>query len=434
MLHMTTNAPQTCGTGLRSCGTGFRLCGTGFQPVKITGCKPVPHVLHRSKNRSLTVAALWVRRMRNRSLTVTALFGALMLVGCATPAGIIFPPINPPVVWPGPPEQPRIRLVGTIAGSDDLRAARSAGEAFGTVLRGPRPPIRLSTPNGIAVRGGSVIAIADTQGGVVHVLDLSRRSHVSISGFGKKESERFLAPVGVAWADGDLLVSDAGRREVLRFDDQGRFLGRFGEGHLERPVGVVHLPGRDRIVVVDGGGHHLDVFSGSGEWIETIGRRGTGPGEFNFPTHITADGSHLIVADSGNFRVQRIELDGTVVGIIGEKGDAAGDFALPKGVALDSEGHLYVVDAQFENVQIFDRTGQLLLAFGSEGDGPGQFALPAGLTIDAQDRIWIADTGNRRIQVFQYIKNSDNTCGTGFQPVEVTGYKPVPHEESRTAS
>lgn len=335
---------------------------------------------------------------------LSALLAASALSGgCGRPQGVLFPAVDPPRVWPSPPDTPRIKWLGVLSGSDDLKAARSGGEVFANVLRGPRRAIRFSGPHALAVREPGLLAVADGTGAAVHIVDLENRTHVLVSGFGE---ERFAVPVGVAWADGRLFVTDAGRREVIELDTDGRFVRSFGRDTLRRPVGITYSSARRHLYVVDGDEHQVKVFDLTGVMTKSLGRRGTMPGEFNFPSHICAAGDRLLVADSGNFRVQLLNLDGESLKVIGKKGDGAGDFALPKGVAFDSEGHIYVIDAQFENIQIFDSNGQLLMAFGEEGGGIGAFSLPAGLMIDDMNRIWAADSGNRRIQVFSYLRTS----------------------------
>lgn len=325
------------------------------------------------------------------------------MVGCARPKGILFEPIDPPRVWPAPPEQARIRLIGAISDSEDLKAAKSGGEVLMGVLRGPRPPIRLSGPHSVAIREPNVLAVADTKLAAAHVIDLEERTHLTVYGW---DEERLASPVGVTWCGRRLFVTDAKRHEVIELDDQGKFRNRFGEDDLVRPVGIAYVPQRKQLYVVDGGAHQLKVFELDGRMIAAVGGPGTEPGRFNYPTHLCASGGRLLVADSGNFRVQILDLDGGSIGVFGQKGDGAGDFALPKGVAFDSDGHVYVVDAHFENVQVFDSEGQLLLAFGQEGRKLGRFWLPAGLAIDSKDRIWVADSGNRRLQVFEYLRSA----------------------------
>jgi len=324
-------------------------------------------------------------------------------LGCATPQGCLFAPVDTPRVWPAPPDLPRIKYVGQIASSSDLHAGRSAKEGFLAAMRGPRPPIKFSSPQALAVDHGNLLAVADAAGGAVHVVDLKNRTHVVSLG---SASHRLGTPLGVAWAGGLLFVTDAQRSEVAVFNTSGRLLRTFGQDDLKRPVGIAYLPDRKELVVVDGGHHRLVVYGLDGSRVRQIGQRGSDPGSFNFPTHIGQARGMLLVADSGNFRVQILDEEGRWIRTIGQKGDGAGDFALPKGVAFDGEGHIYVVDAQFENVQVFDMQGRLLMAFGEEGRGIGQFWLPAGLSIDAEDRIWVADSGNRRVAVLQYLGSS----------------------------
>jgi len=293
--------------------------------------------------------------------------------------------------------------VGTISDSRDLKAGVSGREVFMAALRGARPPITFTSPQGVAFAPPGRLAVADSGGGAVHVIDLQGRTHEVVFGF---ENERFGAPVGVAWVDERLYVTDAERDEVIVMDGTGRWIERFGHDVLDRPVGIAYAKATGRLYVVNGNRHEVVVFDVNGHVVDTIGHRGLEPGTFNWPSHLCVRGDRLYVTDSGNFRVQVFDLNGTFMATIGQRGNAAGDLALPKGVAVDSAGHVYVVDARFENVQIFDEKGRLLLAFGSEGRQPGRFWLPAGIAIDASDRVWIADGGNRRIQVFEYLRAS----------------------------
>jgi len=345
----------------------------------------------------------WVVGRRKHTLVAIGLLVLSIAAGCGRPQGILFPAVEPPRVWPPAPDVPRIRFIGELSDSGDLKAARSGMEVVKAAFRGPRPPIAFSNPHGVAISRKGLIAVADGGGQAVHVVDPERRTHRLISGFGE---ERFGSPVGVAWVGGRLFVTDAVRHEVIELGPLGEFRQRFGDDQLTWPVGIAYASERDQLYVVDGRSHRLAVFTTSGELVKTLGERGPGAGEFNFPTHIASAGGRLLVADSGNFRVQVLDLNGNGITTIGQKGDGAGDLSLPKGVAFDSEGHIYIVDAHFENIQIFDESGQLLMAFGREGQGPGKFSLPAGLAVGPDDQIWVADSGNRRLQVFEYIRTS----------------------------
>lgn len=329
-----------------------------------------------------------------------------LLAGCGRPAGEIFAPVHPPVVWPLPPEAARVRYVGQIHGGEDLKPARTGWQVLKESLNNEsHRSSKISRPHALAVGEDDRVYVVDTGAACLHVFDLVARTHVRVESAGEA---MLRSPVGVAIAGSSVYVSDAALGDVIEYDRNGHFRRRL-RLELERPGGIAYCPEADRLYVVETGAHRCAVLSrdeAGGEWsiAFTFGQRGMAPGTFNFPTHIVYHRLlGLVVSDTLNFRVQRFSIDGEFVAEFGSKGDGAGDFSLPKGVAVDSRGRLFVVDAHFENVQVFDPDGRLLLAFGEEGDGLGQFAIPAGVTIDHRDRIWVADAYNRRLQVFSCV-------------------------------
>ena len=113
--------------------------------------------------------------------------------------------------------------------------------------------------------------------------------------------------------------------------------------------------------------HRVLVYSLQGKLLRTIGTRGTAPGQFNFPAHLTVDrDGNLFVVDTLNFRVQVFDPEGNVFRFFGEAGESLGKFARPKGVAVDRRGIVYVVDAEMANVQMFNDRSQLLMSFGGK--------------------------------------------------------------------
>ena len=80
--------------------------------------------------------------------------------------------------------------------------------------------------------------------------------------------------------------------------------------------------------------------------------------------------------------IKRYTLDGEYIDSIGSRGDGLGQFAKLKGIAVDSESNIYAVDASFDNVQMFNNEGKLLMAFGGHYEGPGGLIIPAKVMID----------------------------------------------------
>lgn len=340
------------------------------------------------------------RRCRWAVMTIRLAPAVLVLAtGCQRPPGPIFLEISPPIEWPPPPDQPRIRYVGELRGEVDL-GRRSAGwEAVQEVLAGPRAQVAFSRPVAVAV-AGDLVFVADTGLGVVHRLDLAARQYRVLRG---NPEDPLRVPISLALGDDRLVVADRGRGVVEIFAMNGDWQRTQRWPELTAPVAVAWDVGRRVFWLADAVAHACWSTSDLHALGLQFGGSGADLGQFNFPTalasHPTAG---LLVADAMNFRIQRFPANGPAAAF-GKKGNAAGDFSLPRGVAADGEGHIYVVDSQFENVQIFDVEGRLLMAFGEGGEGRGQFSLPSGVAIDARDRIWVADGGNHRVQVFQYL-------------------------------
>lgn len=327
------------------------------------------------------------------------------LSGCSRP-GVIFPTLEKPLVWPAPPEPPRIRYVGQLSTSADLKPAVNFGEAIGQALFGRRDIHALLSPLSVCTDGADRVFVADSNAQVIHCFNLNTRTYEQWTPGLQK---RFSQPVAVAWdPNGRLLVADSAASRLYAFDKSGTFLGEFGPDSLKRPCGIAVDTRGNRILVADSGLHQVIVLSPMGALLTAMGQRGTRLGEFNFPTNVAVDSrGRVYVSDSLNFRIQQFSPDLVPIRQIGRKGDSPGYFSEPKGIAIDSQDHLYVVDANFESVQLFDDQGRLLLDFGEEGTGPGEFWLPVGIFIDLHNRIWIADSYNRRIQVLDYLPQSN---------------------------
>jgi sugar lactone lactonase YvrE len=331
----------------------------------------------------------------------------ILFCGCATSELAIqdseFKIQEPNLVWPSPPQTPRIKYIGSISGPSDIGVKKSwLRKAMDAILGKEEAIEMLLRPYGVFAEPERIY-VTDPGFHILHVFDLREKKYFKIT---KAEKEGFISPIGVSVdKNGEIYLSDSILKRVFVFDKGGKYLGGIGSDELLlRPAGIAI--DEERLYVVDTHGHKIIVFSKKdGSFLFSFGKNGIQKGDFNYPTNIFIDKDGLLyITDSMNFRVQIFDRDGKFVSAFGRHGDGSGDFSKPKGIAVDSEGHIYVADAHFDNVQIFDREGRLLLGFGRTGRGRGEMILPAGIFIDNEDRIYVADSYNRRVKIFQFLK------------------------------
>jgi DNA-binding beta-propeller fold protein YncE len=328
----------------------------------------------------------------------------LVTVGCATATP---PPARPDYVWPLAPETPRIRYLETFASSEHWKAETRNWVKDAVLGPDGKNGSRMMKPYGVATDRQGRIYVSDTGLGQVWVFDTPAKQ---VRFIGNDGPTRLVTPAGVVVdAQGTVFVADTKLDRVFGFDQTGKVVMAIGQNdEFYSPSGLA-LDGRtSRLYVTDTGRHKVRVYdSRTGSFLFEFGTRGTGPAEFNFPTHVSFRHGRLYVTDTMNFRVQVLMPDGRFVRQYGAMGANFGQLARPKGVAVDSEGHVYVIDAAFGNFQIFDPEGDLLLFVGRTGAQPGEFWLPAGLHIDDHDRIYVVDQYNRRVQAFQYLGDGE---------------------------
>lgn len=169
-------------------------------------------------------------------------------------------------------------------------------------------------------------------------------------------------------------------------DDDAATLGALGIGG-ERVVSVVMRDG----------------FRG-GEFVRTIGSRGSGAGQFSDPWGVCAspDGEHLFVSDSFNYTVQVMRLsDGVHVRTL----DA---FKLngPVGMCISHDGVLlFIVDLGRQQIQVLRTADGVLVR--SIGAGPlrsetCQFRMLRGVCVSRDGEfVYAAEQYQNRVQVFR---------------------------------
>lgn len=342
---------------------------------------------------------------------------AVLVAGCAASVprtlhyGVEDAPEGRRLLWPRPPEVPRYLYAGQLVGEANFvreeaqpgTTLRSFFAWLAGLVTGEKTPETLRRPQSGVVDEQGRIYVTDVSAAAVYVFDSTSGT---LGVWDRAEGlASFRSPTGIALGPGGrVLVADAELGLVAQLDRDGNPAKSIGRGVLQRPTGLAFDAARGRIYVADTHAHDIKVFDEQGVLQSVIGRRGSGEGEFNFPTYLTLAAGELYVTDSMNSRIQVLSLeDGRVRLRFGALGLYVGNLVRPKGVAVDSDGNIYVVESYYDHLLVFNRHGDFLMGFGGAGQATGRFFLPAGVWVDRRDRVFVADTMNGRVVLFQYL-------------------------------
>ena len=110
---------------------------------------------------------------------------------------------------------------------------------------------------------------------------------------------------------------------IMKFSSSGTLLdtyGGWGEGNNEdeQPDGIAINQSTENVYVADNDLDRVQVLNEKGEYLKTIGSKGTGIGQMEEPTIVKVDASgNIWVADSGNQRVDEFKENGTFIKAFG---------------------------------------------------------------------------------------------------------------------
>ncbi len=196
-------------------------------------------------------------------------------------------------------------------------------------------------------------------------------------------------------------------------------------GTLAAPQGIAVQESTGNVYIANGRGiDTVDVFDSQGNYIESIGGTGTGPGQFDEPAALAFEPTtgNLYVGDVFNNRINVFDPEGNYIDSIAE-GEFGGlvegrPFFGPSSIAFDSEGFGYVGDYSNDRFLKFDSQGNIVDTIGTSGTEPGQFLGPSGLTISpVTGNLIVADQNNNRVQVLTPEGEVVTTFGTtGSEP------------------
>jgi sugar lactone lactonase YvrE len=197
---------------------------------------------------------------------------------------------------------------------------------------------------------------------------------------------------------------------VVKFSPQGTVLMTLGtpgvRGNppdaLTDPTDVVTAPNGD-VYVAESHTNvedpnligRISVFDRTGKFLRTIGRTGTGPGEFRTPHAIEFDSQgRLIVADRHNHRIQILTKEGKYIGEYTE-------FSRASGLAIDRNDMIYAADSEsnparhpgwLKGIRIGSlKDGKVTMFVPPHKTDNPEGAMGEGIAVDAAGNIYTAE-------------------------------------------
>ena len=216
-------------------------------------------------------------------------------------------------------------------------------------------------------------------------------------------------PWGVAVNQkGEVIVSEGFGHCVSIFSPDGKKLRSFGSkgsghGQFNYPRGVA-VDDDGNLLVVDMDNQRIQKFTSDGKFITAVGKEGDKPLELTIPRPVGIAihplNKKVYVTDGGNHRIQILNPDLTFSSSFGDKGRDNGQFQKPLDIAFDSSGHVYTADAANHRIQVFTAEGEYVRQFGKKGSGNRELNAPSGVTIDSDNLVYVNESSNNRISVF----------------------------------
>lgn len=319
---------------------------------------------------------------------------ALLLSGCAATE-------FPFIVFPLPPEKPRLQWLGTFANEKDL--PKTGMQNFMESIGGTSPESPFKSPFGIASDSSGLIYVADALDGNLRVYDLKNKK---VDYYTKKPVFELPFGLDVDRAD-NLYVVDGKKKMVLVFNAKREPLRTIGSpADFKGPVFVEVDDDRDRVYVSDALADKIIVYNRAGVKVQEIGP-GLGETEYlHNPQGMAIDkDGNLYVAEMLRSRISILSPSGEFVRAFGSRGDSLFNFEAPKDIDIDSDGNLWVADARRPQFYAYNKEGQLLLAVGAASRlDQSAIALSSAVSIsvDGRDRVLITDRINQRFIAWQY--------------------------------
>lgn len=303
------------------------------------------------------------------------------------------------LVWPLPPVPARLRYEQEIELSQ--RATTTVG-----LLTGMHDALLTIQPHRVSI-SKDILAVVDRQTGAGYVIDRYRNSVIELK-YTDETKPQYIGESKVIHAM-DVAVDDMKRvylldstgRQVIVFQDNGRFIRKFGAGVMwGQPDRIAIDEIRQRVYVTDTFQRRIYVFSVSGVFLYTFGDQGKEQGRFDKLVDIAVDSvGNLYVLEAMPLRIQVFDSLGKYIKSISLDKQ---EFREPVAITVESNQFVYIADSYQNMVMLMDMQGRTILKIGGLGRRLGKFSDLSDLDFDQQwQRLVTAETSTARLQLMR---------------------------------
>jgi hypothetical protein len=153
--------------------------------------------------------------------------------------------------------------------------------------------------------------------------------------------------------DDEILVVNRAGKEIIAVNEQGEVTGSYSSKEDDcKPSGVCYLDGE--LLLISSEGVAATAFNAGGIILHSFGEHGRRLQDFSHPTSAITDSEmRLWVVDAFRHHIKRFERDGAFIDVIGKRGTGPGEFFFPVDLKLTPSGKLAVLEKGQGRLQIF---------------------------------------------------------------------------------